>query len=162
MGLRNSDHSPCLFLLIHLLKENLPFMWAFMLMPLFILVLVIRRNGNLKLCFLDLMGQVSHFLGIGFTWKYHDDGYLTVSLTQQSFADDLIEALGFASFIISTFLTQYHSGLPIYSVLHGDIFSTDRDALRLNYQSLEGSFNWLAHTTRPDLSTMVFTGSTSK
>ncbi len=39
--------------------------------------------------------------------------------------------------------------------LHGDIFSTDRDALRLNYQSLEGSFNWLAHTTRPDLSTMV-------
>jgi hypothetical protein len=67
----------------------------------------------------DLMGQISHFLGIEFTWKYHDDGYLTASLTQQSFADDLIEALELASFIISTFLTPYHSGLPIDSVLHG-------------------------------------------
>jgi hypothetical protein len=27
--------------------------------------------------------------------------------------------------------------------------------LRLNYQSLVGSLNWLAHTTRPDLSTVV-------
>ncbi len=33
--------------------------------------------------------------------------------------------------------------------------STDRDKLRLRYQSLVGSLNWLAHTTRPDLSTVV-------
>ncbi len=32
---------------------------------------------------------------------------------------------------------------------------TDRDTLRLNYQSLVGSLNWLAHTTRPDLCTVV-------
>lgn len=29
------------------------------------------------------------------------------------------------------------------------------DALRLQYQSLVGSFNWLGHTTRPDISTAV-------
>jgi hypothetical protein len=33
--------------------------------------------------------------------------------------------------------------------------STARDELRLRYQSLIGSLNWLAHTTRPDLSTVV-------
>ncbi len=33
--------------------------------------------------------------------------------------------------------------------------SAARDKLRLQYQSLVGSLNWLAHTTRPDLSTAV-------
>jgi len=33
--------------------------------------------------------------------------------------------------------------------------STARDELRLKYQSLIGSLNWLARTTRPDLSTVV-------
>jgi hypothetical protein len=32
---------------------------------------------------------------------------------------------------------------------------SSRDALCLRYQSLVGSLNWLAHTTRPDLSTAV-------
>jgi hypothetical protein len=40
----------------------------------------------------DFMGQVSHFLGIEFSWQYHDDGHLTVNLTQQSFAETLIES----------------------------------------------------------------------
>jgi len=33
--------------------------------------------------------------------------------------------------------------------------STDRDHLRLKYQSLVGSLNWLGHTTHPDISTVV-------
>jgi len=33
--------------------------------------------------------------------------------------------------------------------------SLDHDMLRLKYQSLVGSLNWLAHTTRPDLATVV-------
>jgi hypothetical protein len=31
----------------------------------------------------------------------------------------------------------------------------DRDQLRLQYQSIVGSLNWLAHTTQPDISTIV-------
>jgi len=31
----------------------------------------------------------------------------------------------------------------------------DRDRLRVYYQSLVRSLNWLAHTTQPDLSTVV-------
>lgn len=102
------------------------------------------------------MGQGSQFLGIEFTWEHHNDGHLTVRLTQQLFAEDLIEALGFASASISTFLTPYHLGLPIDSVLHENMSPADNDALRLNYQQLVGSLNWLAHTIQPDLSTVVF------
>jgi hypothetical protein len=32
----------------------------------------------------DFMGKVSLFLGTEFTWVEHEDGYLTVSLTQQA------------------------------------------------------------------------------
>jgi hypothetical protein len=101
------------------------------------------------------MGQVTQFLGIEFTWKRHKDGHLSVSLTQQSFAETWIESLGFASASVSTFTTTYRSGLPIDSVSYQNMSSADRDILRLQYQSLVGSLNWLAHTTRPDLSTVV-------
>jgi len=103
----------------------------------------------------DFMGQVSLFLGIEFSWIHHPDGNITVHLTQQSFAETLIESMGFEDVSPSTFLTPYRSGLPIDSVLHESMTSSDRDALRLTYQSLVGSLKWLAHTTRPDLSTVV-------
>jgi hypothetical protein len=50
----------------------------------------------------------------------------------------------------STFTTPYHSGNPIDSIPHEDMTSAQWDALHLQYQSLVGSLNWLAHTTRPD------------
>jgi hypothetical protein len=103
----------------------------------------------------DFMGQVSYFLGIEFQWKHHTDGHVTAILTQESFADSLIESLGFEFASSSTFLTPYRSGLPIDSVQHDDMPSAARDKLRLQYQSLVGSLYWLAHTTRPDLSTVV-------
>jgi hypothetical protein len=97
------------------------------------------------------MGQVSLFLGIEFTWVHHTDGHVSVTLTQQSFS----ESLGLESASISTFTTPYRSGYPIDSVIHIPMDSHDRDTLCLNYQSLVGSLNWLAHTTRPDLATAV-------
>ncbi len=54
----------------------------------------------------------------------------------------------------STFSTPYRSGLPIDAIKH-DMSSLDRDKLHLQYQSLVGSLNWLAHTTIPNLSTVV-------
>jgi hypothetical protein len=35
----------------------------------------------------DFMGQVSHFLGIEFTWQHHPDGHVSVTLTQQLFTE---------------------------------------------------------------------------
>jgi len=63
--------------------------------------------------------------------------------------------LNISSTTVSTFTTPYRSNHPIDSILHEPMSSKDRDELRLKYQSLVGSLNWLAHTTRPDLSTVV-------
>jgi len=103
----------------------------------------------------EFMGQVSLFLGIEFSWVHHENGGLSVHLTQQSFAESLIESLGFDCLSTSYYLTPYCSGYPVDSVVHESMSSSERDALRLAYQSLVGSLNWLAHTTRPDLSTIV-------
>jgi len=103
----------------------------------------------------DFMGQVTHFLGIEFTWMTLPTGHLTVSLTQQSFIDTLLDNLGIAIDNVSHFSTPYRSGYPVDSVPFIEMSSSERDKLRLKYQSLVGSLNWLAHTTRPDLSTIV-------
>jgi hypothetical protein len=67
-----------------------------------------------------------------------------------------VESLELQSCQISTFTTPYKSGHSIDSVLHDDTLSTTaRDALHFQYQSLVGSLNWLAHTTRFDISTVV-------
>ena len=73
------------------------------------------------------MGRVSLFLGTEFTWVEHDDGYLTISLTQQSFAETLIESLGLESIEPSTYLTPYHSGHSVDSVLHVSLSASERD-----------------------------------
>jgi len=101
------------------------------------------------------MGQVSHFLGIEFTWKHLPGGHLSVSLTQQSFTDTLLESLGISTTTLSSYTTPYQSHLPVDSIPFQDMSASDRDHLHLKFQSLVGSLNWLAHTTRPDLSTIV-------
>jgi hypothetical protein len=103
----------------------------------------------------EFMGQVSHFLGIEFAWQHRDDGHLTVTLTQQSLVETLIDSLGYNNLSSSTYVTPYRSGLPINAIPCDNLPQSQRDALRLQYQSLVGSLNWLARTTRPNLSTVV-------
>jgi len=101
------------------------------------------------------MGQISLFLGTEFSWTHRPDGNLTVHLTQQSFAETLIDSMGLEGAGLSPFLSPYRSGLPIDSVINEAMNPSNRDVLQLAYQSLVGSLNWLAHTTHPDLSTVV-------
>jgi hypothetical protein len=103
----------------------------------------------------DFMGKVLHFLGIEFGWKHHKGGNISVSLTQQSFVENLVESVNYSTASVSSFVSPYHSGLPIDSIPPSTLPSSEQDKLRLHYQSLVGSINWLAHTTRPDLSTVV-------
>jgi hypothetical protein len=132
MGLRSSDNSPCLF--FGTLIEGEP--------PIYVGIYVddtiyfsasdtvewkfeslLSAIGNV-----DFMGKVSLFLGIEFTWIHHADGNLSISLTQQSFSETLIESLGLEKASISTFLTPYRSGYPIDSVIHTQMDPNDRDA----------------------------------
>jgi hypothetical protein len=114
-----------------------------------------QSSGLSKIGEVDFMGKVSHFLGIEFTWKSLPEGHLGVSLMQQSFTETLLDSLGIKYENLSTFTSPYQSHSVIDSIPHQDMSLTDRDKLCLQYQSLVGSLNWLAHTTRPDLSTVV-------
>jgi len=159
MGLTSSPNSPCLFKGI-LLPGGPPIYVGIYVDDIiyFSASDTVERIFEKKLSSIgsvDFMGQVSMFLGIEFSWVHHPDGNLTVHLTQQSFSETLIESLGFEHVGTSTYLSPYRSGLPIDSILHETMDPTARDALRLTYQSLVGSLNWLAHTTRPDLATVV-------
>ncbi len=100
-------------------------------------------------------GQVSHFLGIEFTWNELPDGHLCVSLTQQSFIESLLASLNTSVDGISTYTSPYRSGVHIDSIPFQEMEPSACDHLRLQYQSLVGSFYWIAHTTRPDISMIV-------
>jgi hypothetical protein len=112
-------------------------------------------NGNLSQGNVDFMGTIPHFLGIEFSWVFHPDGHLSVSLTQQSFAESFIDSLGIPSIGYSTYSRSYQSGMSIDSLPHQNLSVPVQDQLQLQYQSIVGSLNWLAHTTHPDLSTVV-------
>jgi hypothetical protein len=159
MGLQQSILSPCLF--VGTLIEGQP--------PIYVGIYVddiiyfsssdaVEQKFEALLSTLgdvDFMGQVSHFLGIEFSWVHHDDGNVSVSLTQQSFAENLVDSVNLSPTSVSTFVTPYRSGISIDSLPASMLSLTDQDELQLQYQSLVGSLNWLAHTTRLDLSIVV-------
>jgi hypothetical protein len=79
----------------------------------------------------DFMGQITHFLGIEFTWHHHSDGNVSVNLTQQSFVETLLETLGFSSGNQLTFTTPYRSGISIDTIPTQPMSFSDRDKLHL-------------------------------
>jgi hypothetical protein len=159
MGLQQSSTSPCLFV-GHLIVGG-PCIYVGIYVDDIIYFSTSDKVekefelGLSKIGEVDFMGKVSHFLGIEFTWHRLPDGHLEVSLTQQSIIEMLLDSLGIQLTGFSTFSSPYQSHLVIDSIPNQEMSSADRDKLRLKYQSLVGSLNWLARTTRPDLSTAV-------
>jgi hypothetical protein len=159
MGLHHSDTSPCLFF-GHIFEGEPPIYIGIYVDDIIYFSASDKVERYFESSFstigtVEFMGQVSHFLGIEFNWVHHPNGHVSVSLTQQSFTETLVESQHLMVSGTSTFITPYRSGLPIDAIPHQAMFSSDRDTLRLQYQSLVGSLTWLAHTTCPDLSTVM-------
>ena len=100
------------------------------------------------------MGVVTWFLGIHFTWADKPDRHLGIHLSQVAYAQNLVERYRQHTINYNSQTTPYRSGLPINSILPAQELEDDPVFLRrkLQYQSLVGSLNWLATTTRPDIS----------
>lgn len=62
------------------------------------------------------MGKVSHFLGIEFSWQEQQNGHLSVTLTQQSFTESLLDNLDIHVQPSSSFISPYRSGILIDSI----------------------------------------------
>jgi hypothetical protein len=133
MGLKQSTLSPCIF--VETLIEGHP--------PIYVGIYVddiiyfsqddqVEREFEKQLSSIgnvDFMGQVSHFLGIEFSWKHHDDGNLSVSFSQPSFAENLIDSVNYYTASVSSYVTPYRSGLPIDSVPSIQLSSSEQDKL---------------------------------
>ena len=104
----------------------------------------------------DFMGNVSHFLGLRFQWRKDKNSHLKVHLSQEAFADTLVEQAGLSHFATTTTKTPYRSGYPVDMIAKDDNLSThQKAAIKAQYQSLVGSLLWLSQGTRPDLSTIT-------
>jgi hypothetical protein len=133
MGLHSSSTSPCLFTGI-LIEGEPPFY-----LEIYVDDIIYFSSSDKvehyfeetfsKLWQVDFMGLVTHFLGIEFNWCYHSDGNLSVSLTQQSFAETLIDSFGFSSTCVSTFTSPYCSGFPVDAVPTQPMDSVDHEKL---------------------------------
>jgi hypothetical protein len=159
MGLRCSRNSPCLFI-GHLIDGDAPIYVGIYVDD----IIYFSSNNKVERKFeellstignVDFMGQVTHFLGIEFTWDHLADGNLSVYLTQQSFTESLLDSLGYQSTTTSLYITPYRSSISIDSIPTQDMLPNECNKLRLQYQSLVDSLNWLAHTTRPYISTVI-------
>jgi len=159
MGLRQSTTFPCIF--IGQLIEGGPSIYVGIYVDDTIYFSPsdkVEKQFKSVLCSIgdvDFMGQVTHFLGIAFTWKELPNGHLGVSLTQQSFIESLLSSLNISIEGTSHYSSPYLLGFHIDSIPFQDMSTPDCDRLQVYYQSLVGSLNWLAHTNQPDLSTVV-------
>jgi len=104
----------------------------------------------------DFMGNVSHFLGLRFQWRKQPNSHLKVHLSQEAFADTLIEQAGLSHFATTTTKTPYRSGYPVDMITKDNELSLhQKAAIKAQYQSMVGSLLWLSQGTRPDLSTIT-------
>ena len=72
------------------------------------------------------MGQVDYFISILFDWKQHEDGNVSVHLSQEAYANKIVNAMGLSDAVSSTTMTPYHSGLPINAIPPIDIMSESK------------------------------------
>ena len=103
----------------------------------------------------DFQGDIKHFLGINFKCSKDDEGHVTVHMSQQNDALDLIIKAQLDAPATASTKNPYCSGHPVDSVLHVDMPIEDRHILNKLLQEYVGSLNWLSCQTRPDLATIT-------
>ena len=113
-------------------------------------------SKDLKVTF---MGVATWFLGTHLTWLSQADGHISVHLSQEAFAQNLVERHRQHTINHNPQATPYRSGLPIDSIPDNAAETDENEPSflrrRTQYQSVVGSLNWLATNTRPDLSPVV-------
>ena len=103
----------------------------------------------------EFLGPLTWFLGIYFDWTVFPDGHLQVHLSQEAFLRQLLDKFDMADCRPAP--TPYRSGLVIDRIITdgADLSPTAQAHTITLYQSLIGGLNWLAISTRPDISVAV-------
>lgn len=159
LGMKPTAHEPCLFVGYPI--PGKPPMYLALYVDDFI---YFSPDPDVELAFeealatrvkVDFMGDVDYFLGTQFTWTRHDDGHVSVHLSQEGYVNQVVEAMGLQDSNVSPTMTPYRSGLPIDALPPVEMDEVKRDRLRRVYRSYNGMINWLSISTRPDVTTAL-------
>ena len=101
------------------------------------------------------MGDADLFLSTNFEFVRHSDGNLSVHLSQQAFVEHTAAQLRLKDCNHTPIITPYRPGCPIDSILYPEKDDPDLTCRTKEFQSLTGSINWLAVSTRPDVTPIV-------
>ena len=102
----------------------------------------------------DFMGRVSYFLGIRFQWRCNDNK-VQVHLSQEAFADGLIQQAQLNPISTKTNTTPYKSGFPVDKIKQIPLLPQQKAKLETELRKYVGSLLWLSQGTRPDLTTIT-------
>ena len=159
IGLQPCENAPCIFKGVIL--ENEPPIYLGLYVDDFIFFSTsakVEKAFQTKLkesTSVDFMGEVSHFLGLKFQWR-KSKTRVKVHISQEAFADTLIQQAGLSHLSTSTNKTPYRSGYPVDKIPPDPTLTTaQQQAIQAQYRSLIGSLLWISQSTRPDLSTIT-------
>ena len=85
----------------------------------------------------------------------HNDGHLSVHLTQEAFTDTLVSSLNLDGPAVTCPATPYRSGLPVDKINQEEFDPSETPKLIAKMQSIIGSLTWLSTSTRPDIATIT-------
>ena len=104
---------------------------------------------------IEFNGQIGFFLGINHTCIRHDDGNVSIHMSQEAFIDSIANIANLSDPNMSYPKTPYRSGLPVDKLQSITPSNTDQLTLTKTMQQLVGCLNWLAISTRPDIATIT-------
>ena len=98
-------------------------------------------------------GDITHFLGITFNCKRHEDNNLSIYMNQEPFIDTVLVKVGLDGPECGTSPTPYRSGYPIDKIPKKDYDAATQARITFKMQSFTGCLQWLSTSTRPDIAT---------
>ena len=103
----------------------------------------------------DFQPQISHFLGVNFTIKKHQDEHLDIFMNQPNDVDNALQKCKLDTPDSKPAPTPYRSGYPVDAIPDNDLSLQQAIQNNACLQELNGIYNWMATQTRLDISTIV-------
>ena len=98
---------------------------------------------------------MGYFLGINFTCTKHENGDVSILLSQEAFIDSLAALANLTTPNMNYPKSPYWSGFPVDKInsIHGNF--ENQDKMTKTMQHVVGCLNWLSISTRPDIATIT-------